>query len=151
MVDPIDRRRWLDACERLAPPPLLAKHALTLADNADRDRLLRSAIERWVLVDPAAFGEWVSVHLSDNAELDAALAHIIEHTDTIQRPTAAAVAWAGLIHDPALRVRALDAVVREWAATDAEAAIRFAETAPDLSAAQRAALLARLAPPVAET
>lgn len=151
IADPTARRRWLDACERLAPPPLLAEHALTLTENADRDLLLSSAIERWVLADPASLAEWAAGHLADSAELDLALARIVEHTDTLQRPTATALAWTALIHDPALRVRALGAVVREWAATDAEAALRFAETTPGLSPAERASLLVLFVPPVAET
>lgn len=147
----VEQKRWLDACARLAPPPLLAEHALRLPPGPTRAALLDDAFKRWVLDSPIEFGRWAVEHLADDHTLDSALARIIEHTDTVHRPTSAALAWVGLIHDPALRSRALEAVVREWAGTDPTAALRFAETAPDLSPDERIGLLALFVPPVTET
>lgn len=149
--DETEQARWLDACARLAPPPLLAEHALRLPLGPTRTSLLDEAFKRWVLDSPIAFGRWAVEHLADDHSLDSSLARIIEHTDTVHRPTSAALAWVGLIHDPALRSRALEAVVREWAGTDPAAALRFAETAPNLSPDERVGLLALFVPPVTET
>jgi hypothetical protein len=145
------RTRWLAACSRLALPRLLAEHAIRMPASAERDALLAVALERWALDAPAALGEWAATHADNDRIVDGALAQIVEHTDALSRPTADALAWTRLIHDPALRLRALQAVVREWAARDPDAALHFAETAPELAHEQRATLLATLLPAIPET
>lgn len=149
--DEAEQARWLDACARLAPPRLLAEHALRLPSGPLRESLLETALARWALDAPVELGEWASTHLEDGRSLDFTLARIIEHTDSLHRPTSSVLAWVRLVRDPALRFRALQAVVREWAGSDPDAALRFAETTPDLSADERIELLALFVPPVTET
>ncbi len=149
--DPATRERWLDTCARLAPPSLVAGHALRLPAGPLRERILAQAIERWAIDDPAALGEWATRNLPGAAALDLALVQVVERTDPLLRTTDDALALSRLVRDASLRSRALRAVIREWAAADLEAALRFAETEPGLSAPERADLLGLLLPPVTET
>jgi hypothetical protein len=151
LADAGARERWLGACARLAPPPVLAAHAIRLSPGPERERLLAAAVDRWTLDDPAAVGEWAARHLATVPELDLALTRIVESTDILHRPTATALAWADELSDPRLRLRALRQVVREWAAQDAAAALRFAESTDAVDAGGRRELLAALRVPVAET
>lgn len=146
-----EQARWLAACAQLAPPRLLAEHALQMPDGEPRDALLAIALERWVIDSPVESSRWAAAHLEDDEALDFALARFVEHTDAVQRPVASALALTGLIRDSALHLRALRAVVREWAGSDPAAALRFAETTPGLSQDERTALLALFVPPVTET
>lgn len=141
------RSRWISACAELAPGPTLARFAVSLHPGSERDHLMARATERWLLVDPAALSEWASAHLDDDAELDRVLARLVEGTDELHRPSARALAWSGLIRDPVLRLAALRAVLREWSADDADAALRHVRTSAALSDPERLALLAQLAAP----
>lgn len=145
------RERWLSTCVRLAPAHLVAAPVHSLPAGPLRERLLGEVMEHWVLADPVSFGEWAVAHLADSRELDSALARIASHTDRVQRPTSTALAWAGLIRDPALRFGALSAVVSEWAGYDPAAALRYAESSPGLSADERARLFRLCMPPLSES
>jgi hypothetical protein len=149
--DDAEQTRWLDACARLAPPRLVAEHALLLSPGPLRESLLETALARWALDAPVELGEWASAHLDDGRSLDFTLARIIEHTDALHRPIPSVLAWVRLVRDSGLRFHALRAVVREWADSDPDAALRFAETTPDLSADERIELLALFVPTVTET
>jgi len=143
-------RDALETCVRLAPPRLLAEHALGLPAGPLREDLLLRSFARWAVDDPAALGEWALGRDTDAAVLDHALARVVEHSDSLHRPVSAAIEIARLIRDPDLRLRALRAALREWAADDAGSALRFAESAPGLTTPERFELLDLLAPPLPE-
>ena len=159
------RDQWIETCARLAPPELLAEHALRLP-GASGERILSVALQRWAHDDPAKLGEWAARRLPDAPALDAALAgivegnydvtsheigHIVESTDALHRPTATALELARLIRAPGLRCRAIRAALREWAASDPDAALRFAETDSAIPSDQRAGLLDLFTPAIPET
>lgn len=131
------------------PPSRALDAALALPAGPDRDTAFTTALERWILNDPATAAVWIA-RLSSPRDFDRAAALLVIRTDALHRSTATALAWAEDLADPALRRRALVHVLREWAQQDPEAALRYAETAPSLSD-QRSALLAALLPPVPET
>ena len=144
------RDQWIETCARLAPPELLAEHALRLP-GASGERILSVALQRWAHDDPAKLGEWAARRLPDAPALDAALADIVESTDALHRPTATALELARLIRAPGLRCRAIRAALREWAASDPDAALRFAETDSAIPSDQRAGLLDLFTPAIPET
>ena len=144
------RDQWIETCVRLAPPELLAEHALRLP-GASGERILSVALQRWAHDDPAKLGEWAARRLPDAPALDAALAGIVESTDALHRPTATALELARLIRAPGLRCRAIRAALREWAASDPDAALRFAETDSAIPSDQRAGILDLFTPAIPET
>ena len=145
-----ERDQWIETCARLGPPELLAEHALQLP-GASGERILSIALQRWAHDDPAKLGEWAARRLSEAPALDAALAGIVESTDALHRPTSTALELARLIRDPALRCHAIRAALREWAASDPGAALRFAETDSAIPSEQRAGLLDLFTPAIPET
>lgn len=131
-------------------PAGLADHALGLPPGPDRNAALAIALDRWILLAPAEVADWLP-RLADPAEFDRAAGLLVERADTLLLPTQSALAWAGNLSDPALRLRALTRVLREWAGQDPAAARRFAESAPDLAPEHRPLLIAALRVPVPET
>ena len=131
-------------------PAGLADHARTLPAGDSRSVALATALERWVLLAPAELADWLP-HLTDPAEFDRAAGLLVERTDALHRPTQTALTWAESLADPALRLRALTHVLREWAEQDPAAARGFVESSPCLTPEQRPALRAALRVPVVET
>ncbi len=138
-------RGWAESA-----PAGLADHALSLPPGPDRNTALTFALDRWILLAPAEVADWIP-RLADPAEFDQAAGLLVERTDALHRSTQTALAWAENLSDPALRLRALTRVLREWAGQDPAAALRFAESAPGLAPEHRPLLIAALRVPVPET
>lgn len=133
LPDTADRAHWTLAALRLAPPELLAAHALARAAGPARTALLDEALARWTLRDPAATAEWIARHLIDAAEFDRAIALLVQRTDTVHRSTATALEMAENLADPDLRLNALAQVAKEWSEQNPSAALHYVLTSPDLS------------------
>ena len=131
-------------------PPREVAAALALPSGPEHDAALITAIEPWILNDPAAASRWI-VRLTAARDFDLAAALLVIRTDQLHRSTAVALTWAEDLSDPLLRLGALAHVLREWAQDDPDAPLRYIERTPALSSRDRAALRDALTPLPAET
>lgn len=115
--------------------------AMGLPPGPARDQAFHDALSAWVRRDPLALARRLPA-IGDPAERNAAAFALVNATDRANRPTATALQWAQMITDPAERATALQKVLVEWAADDPVAACAYADACPDLTATQRAAILA---------
>jgi hypothetical protein len=116
---------------------------VTLAPAEGRADAMLRVFNRWADRDATAALRWATARAPD-AELDPLLWYFA--TDTTLRYVARAQALAGamLMSDPAWRARALEHVVLIWARREPAAAALYVQNCPALSAAQQAAIRAKI-------
>jgi hypothetical protein len=124
-------------------PSTLAAFAAQLPPGSERGYALGQAIDRWSQQDAAAMSAWVA-HLPPSAERDRGALAMVIQADGANRDARSAVAWAESIGDSVLRLAALAAAVREWAAGDPVATRGYVTSASSLSAEEREWLLSQL-------
>lgn len=129
----------------LASPREAADFALSLPVAEQRSAAIRGVVDTCATRDPAVVASLLPV-LPTGRERDQAVESFVCATDAVNRPTAAALAYAESISAPASRLHALAHVAREWAQADRAGAMRYVTEAGALSAEERSALLAALAP-----
>ena len=124
------------------PAEAMARVAALAPADGRAEALLR-VFNRWTDRDADAALRWATAR-APAAELDPLLWYFA--TDTTLRYVARekALAGAALMADPAWRARALEHVVLIWARREPAAAARYVENCPALSAAQQAALRAKI-------
>ena len=109
-----------------------------------------SAMNSWVLHDPAGLVSWLAQANTTGSEFDQVLETLIVGSDSLVRPTAQALSWAEGLADETLRFQALDHVVREWADKDPAGARQYLERSALLTPDQQQQLRQALAAPNSE-
>ncbi len=130
-----------------ADPRGLLAHAATLPAGEDRALALAAGLHAWLLTDPSEASLTGLRSAISDTEFDQALHGYLVRADSLHRDTAQALALAREIADPSLRESALAAVLREWAASDRDAARAQVLGLQPCDERQRARLLASLEPP----
>jgi len=127
-------------------PAQVADYALALPPGEARTLALAKSFDALVLRDPgAAFAK--IARLENPSERDDALYAWLTKTDSVQRSPASALAAAGSLANAGLRLQAREHLLREWSATDPDAARRFLESIrATISPVSHDRLLAALAP-----
>lgn len=124
--------------------PEVAAYAETLPAGEQRTFAFSTALREWAASDVTAAATWLARH-DASLEFDLGAAVAATLPDSVQLPRFA-TAMAENITDARLRTRVLATVVHQWAATDPVAARDYAEHSPDLSSADRLAVLAAFGP-----
>lgn len=129
-------------------PHGLTEFVLQLPAGADRANVLGEALQLWVHNNPKAAAEWMD-RLEPSPELDAGVAALATLPQLVGQRPAVALSWAESIVNPEQRSNSVTAILRQWVATDPEAARAYAERSADLSSADRLVILAVLVPAAA--
>ncbi|HTZ22222.1 MAG TPA: hypothetical protein VMC06_15165 [Opitutaceae bacterium] len=125
-------------------PSALAEFASRLASAADRTYALRSALGEWVNQDLVAASQWLNCR-DASPELDAGAVAVATSAPLVVYRPEVALSWAESVVDVELRSGTIASVLRAWAKIAPADARRYAETSPNLSPADRSAVLADLA------
>lgn len=109
-----------------------------LEDPAARRAAYSGAFDGWAYQDPYAAGTWLAARPA-SPERDAAALSLVDHLALSDAD--AAWQWAAAVGDPAMRLKARAATLREWAERDpAEAQTAYRQIAAGLSRSDAAQL-----------
>ncbi|MDQ8204952.1 hypothetical protein [Pelagicoccus sp. SDUM812003] len=122
-------------------PGMLAEFAAELPEGEVREQALRKSLSSWVSQDPAEAADWLATR-EPAKELDAGLLALVNHPYLAERRPEVALGWAESLWDAGLRADAVSRVVKQWAATDRQAAVAYLKGTDELSLLERRELLA---------
>jgi hypothetical protein len=107
-----------------------------------REEVRIRAFEPWMRRDSSSASQWLLEHEND-PEADHTIANLITST-LLRTEPATSLKWAGLIMDRELRAEPIEQVLSVWAYSKPSDAIRYLQTCPLLSSAQKRRILRTL-------
>ncbi|MDQ8179028.1 hypothetical protein [Pelagicoccus sp. SDUM812005] len=122
-------------------PAGLAQFAEKLPQGEPRALAMSRALQQWVGRSPQEAAQWLESR-GPAQELDVGVLALATHPYLAERSPQVAVSWAESLWDENLRADTVALVVKQWAATDRKAAIRYVREHAGLGLPERQELLA---------
>jgi hypothetical protein len=123
-----------------------ANFAATLPSGPSRRQALSSAVVVWAEQDIVAASNWLD-KFDPQPDNDAAVATIATSPKLVSQNPDIAISWAESITNPEQRIDAIRQIAYQWGERDLRAAVRYVQTAPQLSNTHRQELLQTLSSP----
>lgn len=114
--------------------------AQALSQEAGRSEATRRAFQVWVDHDPAAASSWF-LQNEAKPEMDRLVPELIEEGRLSYTHPMAAMAWASLVRDAALRTQCYTVTFARWAEYDRAGALRYLDDSAALSPEEKARLV----------
>lgn len=128
-------------------PRALANFALTLPPGETRRTVFTRALEGCVAQDPKSASNSIDARFKQAPEYGQALATLLTRPDRVFSTPPIAFDWTSDIADTDLRMSTRAALMKTWAETDREAALKYLNTAKAVGQEERGQLYAALTQP----
>ncbi len=125
-------------------PEAALKWSAELDSQDGRTTVVRRAYSDWLEEDASKAGKWLGDRLAENQPLPDAevlIANLVHQSSLIKKDPLAALQWADLIGDPALRVSTQEQLLLRWGARDQSGFERHLAQNTTLPAERKAALM----------
>jgi hypothetical protein len=121
-------------------PEAAMKWASSFETGGTRNDAMQRVFNRWAEQDRLAATQWLADH-EDHPQADQLIANLVNDTTLARTNPENALQWAGIIHDPASRLGAIQQIIADWAQTDVVKATQYVANTESLTPEQRAQLL----------
>jgi hypothetical protein len=124
--------------------PQAAVNFAATQNDATRASLLLPSFKKWLTTDPAAAAAWLTA-TQRHKDFDEVIAEMASQPSTNNSEVKAALAWAGQVHDPELRVNTVISVLSAFKQKDPKAAAAYLQEITYLTDSERKRLVDDLA------
>jgi len=129
---------WSDA------DPQAAVNFAAMQNGATRTSLLLPSFKKWLITDPAAATAWLSA-AQRHKDFDEVIAEVANQPSSNNSEVKAALAWAGQVHDPEVRINTVISVLSAFKQKDPKAAAAYLQEITYLTDSERKRLIEDLA------
>lgn len=124
--------------------PQAAVNFAATQNGATRASLLLPSFKKWLATDPAAATAWLTA-AQRHKDFDEVIAEVANQPSANNSEVKAALAWAGQVHDPELRVNTVISVLSAFKQKDPKAAAAYLQEITYLTESERKRLVEDLA------